>query len=64
MTLYYKSILEIVKWEKSKMMSMFLAGPLFHDGVLHCNPDSEGPGSREHMMSSILGIMNSRLKEL
>lgn len=46
------------------MMSMFLAGPLFHDGVLHCNPDSEGPGSREHMMSSILGIMNSRLKEL
>ena len=60
-----QSILEVVKREKPKIMPLFLTGPLFHDGVFHCSPDMRGAsGSREHVMSSTLSIMNSGLKEL
>lgn len=63
--LYLKSILEIVRKEKSEMIPMFLARLLVHDGVLHWNPDPrQGAGFKEQVMNFILGILNLRVKRL
>lgn len=37
MTLYYKSILEIVEREILRMVFMFLVGFLVYNGVFYCN---------------------------
>lgn len=62
---YYKNILEIVKREKLRMIPMFLPGLLVYDGAFYCNRDTkQEAGWREQMMSSILGMMNWKLKLL
>lgn len=57
--------LGIVKREKLRMIPMFLPGLLVYDGAFYCNRDTrQEAGWREQMMSSILGMMNWKLKQL
>lgn len=55
----------IVKREKSRMIPVFLPGLLVYDGFFYRNCDTrQEAGLREQMMSSILDMMNWKLKQL